>query len=126
MDIDQADFEEYESMKRDLENVDDLQTECDIDDDIAEWNEEPVQGTEFKTKTCEEVMEYDEVKIEEVVMDKTKTVTASANSADAKTTTQIVETTSVQAVAATSPPAGEHGLVWHFTSPKHRTSRTRR
>ena len=60
VDIDQADLEEYESMKRDLENVDDLQTECDIDDDIAEWNEEPVQGTEFETKTCEEVMEYDE------------------------------------------------------------------
>ena len=67
MDIDQADLEEYESMKRDLENVDDLQTECDIDDDIAEWNEEPVHGTEFETKTCEEVLEFDEVNIEEVV-----------------------------------------------------------
>ena len=64
VDIDQADLEEYESMKRDLENVDDLQTECDIDDDLAEWNEEPVQGTEFETKTCEEVMQYDEVQID--------------------------------------------------------------
>ena len=76
MDIDQADLEEYESMKRDLENVDDLQTECDIDDDLAEWNEEPVQGTEFETKTCEEVMQFDEVNIEEVQIDKKgKTVT---------------------------------------------------
>ena len=66
VDIDQQDLEEYESMKKELENVDDLQTECDIDEDIAEWNDVPVEGTEFETKICEEMIEYDEAKIEEV------------------------------------------------------------
>lgn len=56
IDIDQQDLKEYESMKMALENVDDLQTECDIDDvSVAEWNEDPIRGTEFETVTCEEI-----------------------------------------------------------------------
>merc|ERR550532_539817 len=62
IDIDRHDLEEYESMKRELENVDDLKTECDIEDvSVADWNE-PVKGTEFEAFTCEEIMEIkDEV-----------------------------------------------------------------
>merc|ERR1712128_374515 len=64
IDIDQQDLEEYESMKMALENIDDLQTECDIEDvSVAEWNEEPVRGTEFETMTCEEILEFDDVAI---------------------------------------------------------------
>ena len=62
IDIDRQDLEEYESMKRELENVDDLKTECDIEDvSVAEWNE-PAKGTEFEAFVCEEIMEIkDEV-----------------------------------------------------------------
>ena len=43
IDIDQQDLEEYESLRRQLENVDDLQTEADMEDvSIAEWNDEPL------------------------------------------------------------------------------------
>ena len=60
IDIDQQDLKEYESMKMALENIDDLQTECDIDDvSVAEWNEDPIRGTEFETLTCEEILEFD-------------------------------------------------------------------
>ena len=60
IDIDQQDLQEYESMKMALENIDDLQTECDIDDvSVAEWNEDPIRGTEFETLTCEEILELD-------------------------------------------------------------------
>merc|ERR1711915_186615 len=64
IDIDQQDLQEYESMKMALENIDDLQTECDIEDvSVAEWNEEPVRGTEFETLTCEEILEFDDVAV---------------------------------------------------------------
>ena len=57
IDIDRQDLEEYESMKRELENIDDLKTECDIEDvSVADWNE-PVKGTEFEAFVCEEIME---------------------------------------------------------------------
>jgi hypothetical protein len=43
IDIDQQGLEEYESLRRALENVDDLQTEADMEDvSIAEWNDEPL------------------------------------------------------------------------------------
>ena len=59
IDVDRQDLEEYESMKAALENIDDLQTECDIDDvSVAEWNEPP-RGTEFETFACEEVVQLD-------------------------------------------------------------------
>merc|ERR1712066_1010985 len=65
IDIDRQDLEEYESMQAALENVDDLQTECDIEDcSVAEWNEEPVKGTEFETFACEEIMELDDKKLD--------------------------------------------------------------
>merc|ERR1712066_191977 len=65
IDIDRQDLEEYESMQAALENVDDLQTECDIEDcSVAEWNEEPVKGTEFETFACEEIMELDDKKVD--------------------------------------------------------------
>jgi hypothetical protein len=64
IDIDQQDLEEYESMKMALENIDDLQTDCDIEDvSVAELNEDPVRGTEFETLTCEEILEFDDVEI---------------------------------------------------------------
>ena len=67
IDIDGQDLEEYESMKKALENIDELQTECDIEDvSVAEWNEQPAAGTEFETFTCEEVLELDEVVEEKV------------------------------------------------------------
>merc|ERR1712223_2246671 len=100
-DIDQQDLEEYESMKKELENVDDLQTECDIDEDIAEWNDVPVEGTEFETKICEEMIEYDEAKIEEV--DKLSQTPSAAAGSAAKTANQLDQASSVEAVEASSP-----------------------
>merc|ERR1719308_226060 len=64
IDIDRQDLQEYESMKMALENIDDLQTECDIEDvSVAEWNEDPIRGTEFETLTCEEIFELDNEEI---------------------------------------------------------------
>ena len=60
IDVDRQELEEYESMKKALENVDDLKTECDIDDVVEDdWNE-PIKGTEFETFACEEIMELDD------------------------------------------------------------------
>ena len=68
IDIDRQDLEEYESMKAALENVDDLKTECDlVDCSVADWNAEPVGGTEFETFACEEILELDQQKLEEII-----------------------------------------------------------
>ena len=67
IDIDRQDLEEYESMQKALENVDDLKTECDIEDcSVVEWNEEPVKGTEFETFVCEEILELDDEKLQNI------------------------------------------------------------
>ena len=72
IDVDQQDFEEYESMRNAMENVDDLKTEADIDDvSIADWNDEPVNVREYEALTCEEVFELDDDKLE---IAKTKTI----------------------------------------------------
>ena len=43
IDVDEEGLEEYESLRRAMENVDDLQTEADMEDvSIAEWNDEPL------------------------------------------------------------------------------------
>ena len=96
MDIDQADLEQYESIKREMENIDDLQTECDIDDDIAEWIEEPVKGTEFETMTCEEVFEYDEVRVENIAVVDLKEVVHVAQPTEVEQAGTIVEAISAQ------------------------------
>ena len=59
IDVDQEGLEEYESMKRALEGVDDLKTEADIDE-VSEWNEEVPNIMEYEALTCEEVFEYDQ------------------------------------------------------------------
>ena len=70
IDIDRQDLEEYESMQKALENVDDLKTECDIEDcSVADWNEEPAKGTEFETFVCEEMMELDDKMLQEINTD---------------------------------------------------------
>ena len=61
IDIDQQGFEEYESLRLALENVDDLKTEADIDEvSMAEWIEEPVNVREYEALACEEIFELDD------------------------------------------------------------------
>ena len=59
IDVDEEGLEEYESMKRALEGVDDLKTEADIDE-VSEWNDEVPNIMEYEALTCEEVFEYDQ------------------------------------------------------------------
>merc|ERR1711915_491379 len=95
IDIDRQDLEEYESMKNALENIDDLQTECDIEDvSVAEWNDQPAMGTEFETHTCEEVLEYDEVEITKTNIPPTSSAVQISNTDGYET--NVVETDTIK------------------------------
>ena len=62
IDVDEQGLEEYESLKNAMENVDDLKTEADLDEEsIAEWNEEPAaDAREYEALACEEVFDLDD------------------------------------------------------------------
>ena len=98
IDIDRQDLEEYESMKRELENIDDLKTECDIEDvSVADWNE-PVKGTEFEAFVCEEIMEIKDEMFEastEILHDK-KTNPEQALDIDNKPASHLQETDTIK------------------------------